>query len=66
MNNKLFLITIISSFILSIVSSLFVLSWLFRYDIEMGGDRVGYRLDRWFGNVDVLLVTEMSRVKQVD
>ena len=38
-------------------------AWLFRYDIEVGSERGGYRLDRWTGNVDWITGDEMTRIK---
>jgi hypothetical protein len=51
------------SLIISTIIIMVTLTWLFRYDIVVG-EKISYRLDRWTGSVDYILVDEMGRVKQ--
>ncbi len=53
------------SLIISTIIVMITIAWLFRYDIEYGSERAGYRLDRWTGNVDWILGDEMHRVKSI-
>jgi len=52
--------------LIAVIISLIVLSWLFRYDIVTSDSAVAYRLDRWSGNVEFIIATEMERVERLE
>jgi len=51
------------SLIISTIIIVITFMWLFRYDIVVG-EKIGYRLDRWTGNVEWILIDESGKVKQ--